>query len=151
MMVSTKGRYALMICLDLAQRDPVAYTSLREVSERQNISMKYLETIVSMLSRAGLVTALRGKGGGYRLTKPTDECTVGEILQLTEGSMSPVDCVGPGGCSMSGQCISFPMWRQLDRVIESYLSMVTLEDLVTGRLPKELRISTGENEENPID
>lgn len=87
MMVSTKGRYALIVCLDLAQQDPEAYISLREVAQRQNISMKYLESIVAMLNRAGLVRSLRGKGGGYRLTRPPEACSVGEILQLTEGSM----------------------------------------------------------------
>ena len=97
MMVSTKGRYALIVCLDLAQQDPEAYISLREVAQRQNISMKYLESIVAMLNRAGLVRSLRGKGGGYRLTRPPESCSVGEILQLTEGSMAPVYCLEPGG------------------------------------------------------
>lgn len=106
MMVSTKGRYALIVCLDLAQQDPEAYISLREVAQRQNISMKYLESIVAMLNRAGLVRSLRGKGGGYRLTRPPEACSVGEILQLTEGSMAPVYCLEPGGaCEKSERCI----------------------------------------------
>lgn len=139
MMVSTKGRYALMVCLDLAQQDPEAFISLREVAERQNISMKYLESIVAMLNRAGLVSSLRGKGGGYRLTRPASQVTVAEILRLTEGSMAPVDCVGPGGCcEKSGQCISFPMWHQLDAVIDSYLRQITLTDLLAGHLPTQI-------------
>ena len=89
MMVSTKGRYALQVCLDLAQQDPEAYISLREVAQRQNISMKYLESIVAMLNRAGLVRSLRGKGGGYRLNRKPEDCSVAEILQLTEGSLAP--------------------------------------------------------------
>ena len=88
MMVSTKGRYALQVCLDLAQQDPEAYISLREVAQRQNISMKYLESIVAMLNRAGLVRSLRGKGGGYRLNRKPEDCSVAEILQLTEGSLA---------------------------------------------------------------
>ena len=139
MMVSTKGRYALMVCLDLAQQDPEAYISLREVAQRQNISMKYLESIVAMLNRAGLVRALRGKGGGYRLTRPPEECSVGEILQLTEGSMAPVYCLEPGGtCEKAGQCITYPMWRQLDGLIDGYLRRVSLADLLQGRLPQDM-------------
>ena len=126
MMVSTKGRYALMVCLDLAQQDPEAYISLREVAQRQNISMKYLESIVAMLNRAGLVRSLRGKGGGYRLTRPPEACSVGEILQLTEGSMAPVYCLEPGGaCEKSERCITYPMWRQLDQLIDGYLRRVS--------------------------
>ena len=139
MMVSTKGRYALMVCLDLAQQDPEAYISLREVAQRQNISMKYLESIVAMLNRAGLVRSLRGKGGGYRLTRPPEACSVGEILQLTEGSMAPVYCLEPGGaCEKSERCITYPMWRQLDQLIDGYLRRVSLADLLRGQLPKDL-------------
>ena len=120
MMVSTKGRYALIVCLDLAQQDPEAYISLREVAQRQNISMKYLESIVAMLNRAGLVRSLRGKGGGYSLTRPPESCSVVEILQLTDCSMAPVYCLEPGGaCEKSERCITYPMWRQLDQLIDS--------------------------------
>ena len=139
MMVSTKGRYALQVCLDLAQQDPEVYISLREVAQRQNISMKYLESIVAMLNRAGLVRSLRGKGGGYRLTRRPEDCAVGEILQLTEGSMAPVYCLEPGGaCDKAGSCMTYPMWRQLDQLIDGYLRRVTLADLLQGRLPQEL-------------
>lgn len=147
MMVSTKGRYALMVMLDLARQDPEAYISLREVAERQHISMKYLESIVATLNRAGLVRALRGKGGGYRLTRSPTDCSVGEILRLTEGSMAPVGCLEPGGgCDQSESCMTYPMWRQLDRLIEDYLSQVSLADLLTGNLPQELpRLQPQEN------
>lgn len=136
MMISTKGRYALMVMLDLAQQDPESYISLREVAERQHISMKYLESIVATLNKAGLVRSLRGKGGGYRLSRPPRECSVGEILQLTEGSMAPVYCLEPGGgCDKADSCITYPMWHQLDRLIDGYLRQVSLEDLLTGNLP----------------
>ena len=139
MMVSSKGRYALMVCLDLAQQDPQAYVSLREVAQRQNISMKYLESIVAMLNRAGLVRSLRGKGGGYQLARPPEVCSVGEILQLTEGSLALVYCLVPGAaCDKTGSCITYPMWRQLDRIIDGYLRQVSLADLLQGRLPQDL-------------
>lgn len=138
MMVSTKGRYALTVMLDLARQDPENYISLREVAERQHISMKYLESIVAILNRAGLVQALRGKGGGYRLARTPAECSVGEILRLTEGSMAPVYCLEPGGgCAKTESCITYPMWRELDKLIEDYLQSVTLADLLEGRFPKE--------------
>ena len=101
--------------------------------------MKYLESIVAMLNRAGLVRSLRGKGGGYRLTRPPEACSVGEILQLTEGSMAPVYCLEPGGaCEKSERCITYPMWRQLDQLIDGYLRRVSLADLLQGRLPQDL-------------
>ena len=88
---------------------------------------------------AALCRALRGKGGGYRLTRPPEECSVGEILQLTEGSMAPVYCLEPGGaCEKAGQCITYPMWRQLDGLIDGYLRRVSLADLLQGRLPQDM-------------
>lgn len=146
MMVSTKGRYALTVMLDLARQDPENYISLREVAERQHISMKYLESIVAILNKAGLVQALRGKGGGYRLTRKPADCSVGEILRLTEGSMAPVYCLEPGGgCAKTESCITFPMWRELDKLIEDYLQSVSLADLLEGRFPKESPGLTGES------
>lgn len=109
MMVSTKGRYALIVCLDLAQQDPEAYISLREVAQRQNISMKYLESIVAMLNRAGLVRSLRGKAADYRLTRPPESCSVGEILQLTEGSMAPVYCLGAWAAPVKNRSAASPI------------------------------------------
>ncbi|MBE6946320.1 MAG: Rrf2 family transcriptional regulator [Ruminococcaceae bacterium] len=136
MMVSTKGRYALTVMLDLAQQDPEKYISLREVAERQNISMKYLESIISTLNRAGIVRALRGKGGGYKLNRAPKDCSVGEILLLTEGSLAPVYCLEPGcGCDRSSNCVTYPMWQQLDRLIDGYLSQISIEDLLHGRIP----------------
>lgn len=136
MMVSTKGRYALTVMLDLAKQNPDSYISLREVAERQHISMKYLESIVATLTRGGILRALRGKGGGYRLTRPPKDCSVGEILRLTEGSMAPVYCVDPGcGCDKSANCVTYPMWVQLDRLIDDYLNQISIQDLLDGRIP----------------
>lgn len=146
MMVSTKGRYALTVMLDLARQNPENYISLREIAERQHISMKYLESIVAILNRAGLVQALRGKGGGYRLARMPGECSVGEILRLTEGSMAPVYCLEPGGgCAKTESCITYPMWRELDKLIENYLQSVSLADLLEGRFPKETPGTPGES------
>ena len=93
MKVSTKGRYALRVMIDLAQHKDEGFISLKEIADRQEISMKYLEMIVGILNRAGYVQSLRGKSGGYRLSKNSDEYTIGAILKLTEGSMAPVSCL----------------------------------------------------------
>lgn len=132
MMISTKGRYALRVMIDLAQHGGDSYLALREIAERQDISVKYLEAIVSSLSRAGYVSGLRGKGGGYRLTRSPEEYTVGGILRLTEGSLAPVSCLEGGHtpCSRSAECATLPLWRELDKIIGSYLDGVTLADLI---------------------
>lgn len=136
MMVSTKGRYALRVMLDLAQQDRDAYISLKSISERQNISMKYLEAIVAMLNKAGLLKSQRGKEGGYRLARLPEEYPVGEILKLTEGTLSPVACLEDGcndECELSPNCMTRPLWQRLDSMIDGYLAGVTLEDLLHGR------------------
>jgi len=134
MKISTKGRYALRVMIDLAQHND-DYTSLREISDRQEISLKYLEMIVSVLNKAGFVMSLRGKGGGYKLAKPAHEYTVGSVLKLTEGSLAPVACLEheANTCGRAGQCITLPMWRHLDRLIDDYLQSVTIEDLISGQ------------------
>lgn len=136
MMVSTKGRYALRVMLDLAQQDRDAFISLKSISERQQISMKYLEAIVAMLNKAGLLCSQRGKDGGYRLSRAPGEYPVNEILKLTEGTLAPVACVGEGcneACELSANCLTRPMWLKLDGIIDEYLSGITLEDLLAGR------------------
>lgn len=136
MMVSTKGRYALRVMLDLAQQDGNAYISLKSISERQKISMKYMEAIVAMLNKAGLLKSQRGKDGGYRLARMPEEYPVGEILKLTEGTLAPVACLGEGcngDCEISSICLTRPMWQRLDGIIDEYLSSVTLADLLEGR------------------
>ena len=133
MLVSTKGRYALRVMLELAQSQPDAYMPLPLIAQRQGISEKYLESIIAVLSRAGLVEGLRGKGGGYRLTRPTAGYSVGEILRLTEGSLAPVTCLegAENPCPRAGECTTLPMWQKLDDLINTYLDSVSLSDLLS--------------------
>lgn len=135
MKVSTKGRYALRVMIDLAQHRDQGFISLKDIAERQGISMKYLESIVAMLNKAQLVDSFRGKTGGYRLNKPIGDYTVGSIIKLTEGSIAPVACLEGGheGCEHAAECITFPMWRKLDQIIDDYLESVTLEDLLKNK------------------
>lgn len=131
MMISTKGRYALRVMLDLAQQPAGEYISLKSISQRQAVSMKYMEAIVATLNKAGMVESLRGKKGGYRLTRKPREYTVGEILKLTEGSLAPVtclDCENP--CQRAESCMTRPMWLELDKLIDDYLESKTLADLL---------------------
>ena len=133
MLVSTKGRYALRVMLELAQDDGAAYLPLPAIAERQGISEKYLESIISVLSKAGLVDGLRGKGGGYRLNRPAADYSVGQILRLTEGSLAPVTCLegDENTCPRAGHCTTLPMWEKLDSLINDYLDSVSLADLLT--------------------
>lgn len=136
MMVSTKGRYALRVMLDLAQQEGDAYISLKSISKRQQISMKYLEAIVAMLNKAGLLMSQRGKEGGYRLARAAKDYPVSEILKLTEGTLAPVACLETGcslECELSASCLTRPMWQRLDQIIDEYLSGVTLADLLEGK------------------
>lgn len=136
MLVSTRGRYALMVMLDLAQHPDNSPVPLRDIAERQGISLKYIEAIVSVLSKAGLVSATRGKAGGYRLTRKPKEYPVGEILRLMEGSLAPVSCLEAEKiCPRSADCLMLPLWQQLNRMIGNYLDDVTLRDLLRGRIP----------------
>lgn len=133
MLVSTKGRYALRIMLELGKYDPKQYISLPLIAEKQEVSEKYLESIVSVLVKGGLVEGLRGKNGGYRLSRPMQEYSVGEILRLTEGSLAPVACLEneKNTCPRAAACSTLPMWERLDELINSYLDSVTLSDLLT--------------------
>lgn len=133
MMVSTRGRYALRVMIDLARQDRECYIPLRDIAERQEISEKYLESIVKVLAKDGLLEGLRGKGGGYRLTRAAEDYTVYEILVLTEGSLAPVSCLecedGPKRCSRAAVCPTLPTWKELDSMIRTYLEKVTVADL----------------------
>ena len=131
MLVSTRGRYALRIMLELGRHEGEGYIPLPVIAEKQQISEKYLESIVSILAKAQLVEGHRGKGGGYRLTRPLSECSVGEILRLTEGSLAPVSCLDgdTNVCPRAGRCSTLPMWEKLDRLINGYLDSVRLSDL----------------------
>ena len=132
MLVSTRGRYALRIMLELGRHEGEGCIPLPVIAENQQISEKYLESIVSVLAKAKLVEGQRGKGGGYRLTRPLSECSVGEILRLTEGSLAPVSCLDgdTNACPRAGQCSTLPMWEKLDRLINGYLDSVRLSDLL---------------------
>ena len=132
MLVSTKGRYALRVMTELACHAKVEFVPLKTIARQQNISEKYLESIVAVLSKAGLVDALRGKGGGYRLNRPAKDYSVGEILRLTEGSIAPVSCLecSPNRCDRADGCKTLPMWEKLNELICGYLDSVTLADLL---------------------
>ena len=131
MLISTKGRYALRVMVDLAEHNAEGYIPLKTIADRQNISEKYLETIIKLLVRARLLEGLRGKGGGYRLTRSPDQYTVSEILMLTEGSLAPVSCLTPGAsaCARMANCRTYEMWKGLNDLISDYFGKITLADL----------------------
>ena len=132
MIVSTKGRYALRVMVYLALRESESHTPLKEIAESEGISQKYLESIMTLLSKGGLVDAVHGKGGGYRLNRTPAEYTVGSILKLTEGSLAPVSCTtqGPAACARSECCQLGSMWGKLDRMIDEFFEGITLADLL---------------------
>lgn len=134
MNVTTKGRYALRIMLDLAQHPDEGFVSLKSIAERQGISMKYLEAIVGELKRAELVDSTRGKEGGYKLNRSAADYSVGEILRNLEDNLAPVACIKAGSieCDHAGECMTVPMWKELDDITNSYLNSVSLENLLTG-------------------
>lgn len=132
MMVSTKGRYALMVLIDIAQNEKDGYIPLADIAKRQGLSMKYLEMVVSMLNKGKLLTSQRGKNGGYKLVKKPEEYNINEILEITEGSLSPVDCIEAGGvnCEKAASCMTLPLWIGLDKVISDYLRKISLQDVL---------------------
>ena len=132
MIVSTKGRYALRVMLCLAQRDGEEYVPLKEIAESESISQKYLESIMTILSKSNFVDAIRGKGGGYRLNRKPEDYTVGSILKLTEGSLNAVSCTaeGPSACNCTYCCQTRPMWERLDKMINEFFEGITLADLL---------------------
>ena len=132
MIVSTKGRYALRVMVHFALHGDGTYIPLKEIAEAESISQKYLESIMSTLSKAGFVDAVHGKGGGYRLNRSPESYTVGSILKLTEGSLAAVSCTaqGPAACSRSECCQTKPMWIKLDKMIDEFFEGITLADLL---------------------
>ncbi len=135
MKISTKGRYALRMLLDLAQHTEQEYVPLKDIAERQNLSKKYLEQIVPVLNKSEMLQTNRGFQGGYRLAKTPDAYTVGEILRLTEGNLAPVACLAddPNQCLRREECITLPVWEGLYRAIVEYLDSITLQDILEGR------------------
>ena len=140
MMVSTKGRYALTVMVDLARNEGDGYVSLSDIAEREKLSMKYLESIISILNKGGLLQSLRGKNGGYKLARDPAEYNIAEILLLTEGTLAPVNCIMQDGvqCEKAATCSTLPLWAGLDNVIDNYLRTNTLEDIITGNRKKML-------------
>ncbi len=131
MMISSKGRYALRVMIDLAEHQDEGYIPLQTIVGREGISEKYLESILGVLSKAKLLDAVRGKGGGYRLARRPEDYTTFEILSLTEGSLAPVTCLEHGqSCENAASCRTLPLWQGLDKAIADYLGSYTLEDLV---------------------
>ena len=137
MMISTRGRYALRVMIDLAEHGNGRYIAMKSVAERQEISLKYMEKILRLLVGARLVEGVQGKGGGYRLTRPPRDYPVSEILTLTEGTLAPVACLecGAAPCQRAAECRTLPLWRKLDKLINDYLSTVTLADLMRKEDP----------------
>ncbi len=132
MMISTKGRYALRVLIDMAEHQTDGYIPLKEIAKRQGISEKYLESIVKLLVKGGVVEGMRGKGGGYRLCKSPDHFTAGYILRLMEGSLAPVSCLDSGSapCERASKCRTLSLWAGLNEVINKYLDQYTLADLL---------------------
>ena len=136
MLISTRGRYALRVLIDLAEHGDGGYIPMKEIALRQGISLKYLERILPVLTKSGMIEGLQGKTGGYRLTKPPEECAIGDILRLTEGDLAPVACLESGAptCPRAEECQTLPLWTEFYRVVNDFFDGKTLADVV--RLPE---------------
>lgn len=134
MLVSTRGRYALRVMIDLAENQKEGYIPMKDVAARQGISLKYLERILPVLAKNRLIEGITGKGGGYRLTRAPGEYKVGEILRLTEGDLAPVACLECGAepCQRAGECRTIAMWEGFNSLINEYFDGVTIADLMSG-------------------
>jgi len=132
MIVSTRGRYALRVLIDMAEHSDAERIPLKEIAERQEISQKYIEAIMTLLSKNGFVDGVHGKGGGYKLNRKPEEYKVGDVLRLTEGTLAPVACLEAGAekCNKEANCRTLPMWSKLDELIEGYLDSVSVADLM---------------------
>ena len=143
MKISTKGRYALRMMIDTAQNQDKGFVALKDIAERQNISKKYLEQIVLQLTQAGMLWASRGHQGGYKLAGDPGDYTVGQILRVVEGPLTPVACLEqtPNQCERCGFCLTLPVWEGLQDVVENYLDGITLQDVLDG--PEAVRRAAG--------
>ncbi len=132
MMISTRGRYALRVLIDLAEHGDGGYVPMKDIAERQGISLKYLERILPVLTKNDIIEGLQGKGGGYRLIKPPEECGIGGILRLTEGDLAPVACLSSGAepCVRSQECRTYPLWAELAQLVNDFFDGKTLADVV---------------------
>lgn len=132
MLISTRGRYALRVLIDLAEYEEDGYTPLKDIAGRQDISQKYMESIMTMLSKNKLVEGVHGKGGGYRLNRSPEDYSVGEILRITEGTLAPVACLERDAqpCPRAADCRTLPLWDKLNDMITGYLDSISLADLL---------------------
>lgn len=132
MLISTRGRYALRVLTDLAEHADNGYTPMKDVAERQGISLKYLERIIPVLSKNGIIEGLPGKGGGYRLVKAPEECRIGDILRLTEGDLAPVACLECGAkpCDRAYECRTYPLWVEFYKLATDFFDGKTLADII---------------------
>lgn len=132
MMVSTRGRYALRVMIELAERSGDEYIPMKEIAERQKISLKYLERILPVLAKNALIEGVHGKGGGYKLTRAPQDYPIGEILRLTEGDLAPVSCLECNACACErlADCRTRPMWDKLNQLISDYFDGITISDLM---------------------
>lgn len=132
MMISTRGRYALRVMIDLAETGGNNFVAMKKIAERQGISLKYLERIIPVLVKNGLIEGVQGKGGGYRLCRSPEEYSVGEILRLTEGDLAPVSCLecNAESCERAAECKTLPMWRDFYKMVNSYFDGISLADLM---------------------
>ena len=133
MIISTRGRYALRVIIDLAEQSDNQYIPMKEVAGRQQISLKYLEQILPVLTKNNIIEGIHGKGGGYRLCREPKDYTVGEILRLTEGDLAPVACLGGGNsesCPRNSECRTLPMWKKFDSMVHDFFYGITLEDIL---------------------
>ena len=130
-MISTKGRYALRVMIDLAEQEPDKFIPLEEIATRQNISKKYLEIVLKSLVQKNFLKGLRGKGGGYKLTRKPEDYTAGEILEVTEGTLAVVSCLQDGAapCERAGFCKTLPMWKKFNQMTHDFFFGITLKDL----------------------
>ena len=138
MKISTRGRYALRFMIDLALQNKNEYTALKDISERQKISIKYLEQITALLSKFGLLLSVRGPQGGYKLAREPESYTVGEILRITEGNLAPISCLEqtPNTCEKRENCPTLKMWTGFYKLVNEYFDGITLEDLVNEGAPE---------------
>ena len=132
MIISTRGRYALRVMLDLAENGNGAYIAMKKIAERQGISLKYLEQILPVLTQNNIIEGISGKGGGYRLTRKPEEYNVGEILRLTEGNLAPVACLQCNAekCDRADNCPTLPMWTEFHHMVNQYFDSITLSSLI---------------------
>ena len=136
-MISTRGRYAIRVLLDLAEHRNGEYIPMKEVASRQDISLKYIERIMPLLTKSHLVEGIHGKGGGYRLCRDPQDCTVGEILRLTEIDLAPVSCLGHDAppCTRAADCRTLPMWKEYYDMTNAYFDGITLASLMQTEMP----------------